>query len=172
MTISRRFAHAVLIAACLLPASLLPADEPAAPPPAANAQAEAELRDARNRLAAQIDKSIEANAYADLVSTLVASNPLGIDVAAPDAALRAQLGLIEGQGVVVTAVPEGSLGAKAGVNVHDVLLAIDGQKVGDAAGLQKLLEAAEGKEVPLMLRRGGKTVELKTTPKKQELARL
>jgi predicted metalloprotease with PDZ domain len=172
MTICRHFPLAALMSACLLPAPPLAAEERQPTPPAANAQADADLQDARNRLASQIDKSIEANAYADLVSTLVASNPLGIDVTAPDAALRAQLGLIEGQGVVVTAVPEGSQGAQAGVKVHDVLLAIDGQGVGDAAALHKLLEASGGKEVNLMLRRGGKSVELKTTLQKQQLARL
>src|SRR5688500_3463076 len=65
-----------------------------------------DVKNARVRLAGEIDRSLEASAYADLVSTLIAPNPLGIDVAVPDAALQAQLGLIKDQGVVVTAVPE------------------------------------------------------------------
>ena len=165
---------AAVVMFCTLPAPRLQAQEPVetSSPPRAEADAESEVRKARVRLAEQIDKSVEGGWRVDLASTLVASNLLGIDVAVPDAALKAQLGLVEGQGVVVTAVPEGSQGAAAGVKVHDVLLAIDGQGVGDAAALQMLLAAAEGKEVNLMLRRGGKTVELRTKLTKHKTARL
>jgi predicted metalloprotease with PDZ domain len=168
-----RCAAALAMAWCLPIGFSLLADEP--PPDAAQprveVQLDAEVKEARVRLADEIDKTVELN-YLDVAARLVADNALGIDVAPPDAALRAQLGLIKDQGVVVTAVPEESQGASAGVKVHDVLLAIDGQGVGSAAELQKLLAAASGKQVQLLLRRGGKDLELKTTPKKPQLATL
>jgi hypothetical protein len=169
---AKLFYPLVLLAAGWLPCDLfLRADEPK--PNDAVELLEPELKEARVRLADEIDKSLEAKGFLDLVTTnLIAGNPLGIDVAVPDAALQAQLGLIKDQGVVVTAVPEESQGAKAGLKVHDLLLTIDGQGVSSAEELKKLLEAANGKQVQLMLRRGGKVVELKTTPKKQELAQL
>jgi predicted metalloprotease with PDZ domain len=134
-------------------------------------QLDPELKEARVRLAEQIDQSVELN-FLDVTSNLIAGNALGIDVAVPDASLQAQLGLAKDQGVVVTAVPKESQGASAGLKVHDLLLSIDGQGVGSAAELQKLLEAAIGKEVQLMLRRGGKVVELKTTLKEPQVAAL
>src|SRR5687768_7890882 len=51
----------------------------------------------------------------DVSRSLLADNGLGIDMAAPDAALRAQLGLQDGSALVVTAAPEESPGAKAGL---------------------------------------------------------
>lgn len=175
MTAFWRMSFVVLAILCMLPAPSVRAQEPGTSPAATPAEGggDDEVQRARVRLAEQIDKSVQVEGwYVDLASTLVAANPLGIDVVVPDAALKAQLGLVDGQGVVVTTVPEGSQGEQAGVKVHDVLLAIDGQGVGDAASLKKLLDVAEGKELNLMLRRGGMTVELKTRLERQETARL
>lgn len=105
-------------------------------------------------------------ALLDVNDSLVADNGLGIDVAPPEAALRAQLGLEESAGLVVTAAPEESPGAKAGLKVHDVIVQLDDEKTADAAKLKGLLDAANGKAVKLRIRRAGKPIELEATPRK------
>ena len=90
-----------------------------------------------------------------VAASLVATNGLGIDVAAPEAVLRAQLGLEENVGLVVTAVPEESLGGKAGLKPHDVIVQLNDQKIGDAAKLAELLDAARGQAI---FRHGGLTM--------------
>jgi predicted metalloprotease with PDZ domain len=102
----------------------------------------------------------------------MAANGLGIDVAAAEPALRAQLGLAENAGLVVTAAPEESSGAKAGIKVHDVVVEIAGEAVGDPAKLVELIDASAEKPIRLRLWRSGKTVEIEVTPKKPEVAKV
>jgi len=101
------------------------------------------------------------------VSTYLVAEPngLGIDVALPDVALRAQLGLKENAGLVVTAARKGSSGAKAGLQTHDVIVKVGDSDVGEAAKLQELLAGAEGQKIKLVVRRQGKAVELEATPR-------
>jgi len=113
-------------------------------------------------------KATWENALIDLSASLIADNGLGIDVALADPALRAQLGLEDNIGLVVTAAPEESLGAKAGLRVHDVLVQFDKQKLGDAQRLADWLRASDGKSVKLRLLRGGKPLELQVVPKKPD----
>src|SRR5262245_54001197 len=108
------------------------------------------------------------SALLDLSGSLIANNGLGIDVARPDAALRAQLGLGEDAGLVVIAAPEESPGAKAGLKVHDVLIQFDAEKLGDAQRLAEWLGAADGKTVKLRVLRSGKPLEIQVTPKKPD----
>lgn len=110
--------------------------------------------------------------FVDVSHSLVSTNGLGIDVASPEPALRAQLALEENAGLVVTGVPAESIGAKAGLKVHDVLVQLNGANVGDVARLGELLESSDGKAVKLRVLRGGKIVEIEATPKKPVLARL
>jgi hypothetical protein len=100
-----------------------------------------------------------------LNDSLLSGNGLGIDVAPPEAALRAQLALDEGTGLVVTSAPEESAGAKAGIKAHDVLIEMNDQTVGDADNFKERLDAADGKTVVLRLLRAGKTLRLEATPK-------
>jgi len=93
-------------------------------------------------------------------------------VATPDAALRAQLGLEANSGLIVTAVPDESLGAKAGLKVHDVLVQAGDQKLGDAQSLAQWLGAVEGKSVKLKLLRAGKPLEMQVTPKQPEAGKV
>jgi membrane-associated protease RseP (regulator of RpoE activity) len=140
-------------------------------PPAKQAESDPEVIEARGRLANEIDK-LAVDAYADLMPTLVADNPLGIDVTSPDAALRAQLGLGEDEGLVVTNVPAESVGAKAGLKVHDVIVGLDAHKVGNIGKLAEWLGAAEGKSVTLKVRRAGKPIELTAELNKPAFARV
>jgi membrane-associated protease RseP (regulator of RpoE activity) len=112
------------------------------------------------------------HALFDLSSALIADNGLGIDVAVPEAALRAQLGLDENSGLVVIGAPEESLGAKAGLKVHDVLVQLDDQKLGAVERLKEWLGAADGKAIKLKVLRAGKPVEVQVTPKKPDSGRV
>jgi C-terminal processing protease CtpA/Prc len=106
----------------------------------------------------------EQLAFVDLSQSLLSPNGLGIDVAAPDRALRAQLGLAETSGLVVTAVAESGAGAKAGLKVHDVILAVGEQEVGEAEKFRQSLESADGKAVKLRVLRQGKEMIVEATP--------
>ena len=108
----------------------------------------------------------------DMSQSLVAANGLGIDVAVPEPALRAQLGLAEGKGLVVTAVPDESCGKKAGLQVHDIMLQVYGHDTGDLKTLGEMLDAVNGQPVKIKILRAGKTIELDATPQKPEVARV
>ena len=108
--------------------------------------------------------------FVDVSESLIAANGLGIDVAVPEAALRTQLGLAEGKGLVVTSVPDESCGKKAGLKVHDIVLQVYGHDTGDLKTLGEMLDAVSGQPVKIKVLRGGKTMELDATPQKPELA--
>lgn len=166
----RSFAAACLVLAYCLTA-VARADEPTTaetPQAEAGAQTGDDVKAARKRLAEYIDKSAVPSDFIDLASMLVSSNGLGIDVALPDAALQAQLNLAEREGVTVTSVPDESLGAKAGLQVHDVIIQLDQHGVDEPANFSKLLESASGSKVKLKLWRAGKLIELVAAPKQPE----
>ena len=166
---------AVVLSTSLCLAAALRADEPAkaelpkeAPSAIEVLTQDLELESSRAVLADQINRFALIDAHVDLVQ----ANGLGVDVAVPDAALKAQLNLPDGQGLTVTQVPDDSIGAKAGLKVHDIIVEVGGQGVNEPAALGKLLEAADGKSVKLRLWRAGKPTELEATPKKPELAKV
>ena len=87
----------------------------------------------------------------------LSANQLGIEVAAAEGALKAQLG-IEG-GLVVTKAPEESEGAKAGLQAHDVILNINAPRsepVRDVEKFNAILTENAGKKIEIGLLRGGK----------------
>lgn len=109
--------------------------------------------------------TLTANAY-------LATNSLGIEVTPVDETLRAQLH-VEG-GLVITKAPEGSEGANAGLQAHDVILNINGPRseaVHDAEKLAEILNNNAGKNIEIGLLRGGK-MQLITVPvpQPQEIA--
>jgi predicted metalloprotease with PDZ domain len=110
--------------------------------------------------------------FADFDATLLSANGLGVDVATPDAVLRAQLGLEEGTGLVLTGVPPESAGAKAGLAIHDLIIEIGERKVADAAKLKEQLDAAAGKAVKLRVLRGGKPLVVEVPLPKVQVAQI
>jgi serine protease Do len=78
------------------------------------------------------------------------------------------------KGVLVNSVDRGSPAAKAGVQVQDILLAIDGKPVNvrfpeEVAPARKMISALPiGKPVTLSIRRGRETMELTATTQKLE----
>lgn len=87
-------------------------------------------------------------------------NPLGVEVAAVDKALAAQLGLADNNGVVVTAVPAGSEAAKAGLTVHDVVLKVGDRPVIKSEKFHEIVKAEQGKDVQVHVVRQGKPATL------------
>jgi membrane-associated protease RseP (regulator of RpoE activity) len=159
----------IVCALCLL-AGIVRADEPAGSNPQST-DAPVQVRD-YGSLANILADGASDERFLFAVSDFASANGLGIDVAEPDAALRAQLSLASGEGLTVTSVPAESAGAKAGIAVHDILLEVGGQKVGTPADLNGHLNAADGQSVKIKLRRAGKTLELAATPQKPHFARL
>ena len=160
---------ALLLAALCLSTGSLAAQEPElANAPEANSTAERVAQD----LDVTLSRAALTNEIIQLadVGALTHANGLGIDVALPDAALKAQLQLPEGQGLIVTQVPEGSIGGKAGLKVHDIIVQVGDQGVSDPAALAKRLDAADGQRIKLKLWREGRPTEIEATPKRPELA--
>jgi hypothetical protein len=82
---------------------------------------------------------------------------LGISTEEVSEALSSQLGLKEGQGLVVTYVAKDSPAAKAGIQKNDVLVDLEGQWLLSPGQLRKLVRMQkEGDSVNLNLFRGGK----------------
>jgi hypothetical protein len=147
------------------------ADEPAS---ATDPKSAADPAVPKSALFADLDND---GAIDILVSNLYQTGPrqpqpfgeywIGIDGVSPDDALRAQLELPAGQGVLVNQVVEESPAAKAGLKQYDVLLACHDQPLAEIADLAKII--AEKKETLLTLRliRGGKRILIEITPEKR-----
>jgi hypothetical protein len=96
---------------------------------------------------------------------------LGIKVQDIGETLRDQLSLKENEGVLVTEVKPGSVGEKAGLKEHDILLKLEGKTVTDRWQFRADVLSALGKpEFDLDILRAGKNLSLKvkTTARKDE----
>lgn len=80
----------------------------------------------------------------------------------------------DNKGVKVLEVTEQSIAAKAGVQVHDILIAIDGKEVGDTDAAREALQLVRDKSLySIKLNRAGKIIELTIkVPKKLKEANL
>lgn len=120
-----------------------------------------------NRMAvwtALLTVTVGANAWADDADQPSPSKSqwIGVMCVPVDDALRAQLQLAEGQGLLVgDVVPDGPA-AKAGVQQYDVLLSAAEKPLTDVPTLSKTVE--QGKPFSLELLRGGEKVTLEVTP--------
>ena len=88
---------------------------------------------------------------------------IGVSLDLPDEALRTQLGLPAGQGVVVSDVVGGSPAEKAGVRKYDIVLELSGQPVDSSDGLNRHVQTAQDKPSKLKVLRGGKPVLIEVT---------
>jgi C-terminal processing protease CtpA/Prc len=88
---------------------------------------------------------------------------LGISLDTADPALRAQLELPAGQGVVVKEVASGSPAEKAGVKKHDILLELNGKPVDSPETLTRQVQVAQDKPATLTLLRAGKRLTIQVT---------
>ncbi|OHB67903.1 MAG: hypothetical protein A2V70_17165 [Planctomycetes bacterium RBG_13_63_9] len=93
---------------------------------------------------------------------------LGVECGFDDsAALRAQLGLPEGEGIVARGVMPDSPAAKAGLQQHDVLVTAGEKTLKTPQDLIDAIEAAEGKEFTIELFRGGQKKTIAAMPEKR-----
>jgi len=83
-------------------------------------------------------------------------NLLGIEVADLEGALRSQLGIDAGTGVVVTSVNKDSEGAKSGLEQYDLVFKIGGQKIAGTKQFHDLVDGQQEKSVEFQIVRKGK----------------
>lgn len=90
---------------------------------------------------------------------------LGVELAAPDAALRDQLDLDpEAAGALIMGVVPGSPAEKAGLQEHDLLVAVDGKPVKSPEAVVQTIRAHKpGQRVSLKYLRDGKEREVKVS---------
>lgn len=80
---------------------------------------------------------------------------LGIRVMPLDSALRKHLGIPAGRGLIVVMVESGSPAAMAGLQLHDVIVQVDGKDVVDVNSLAELVGGhRQGDAVAIKVRRG------------------
>jgi hypothetical protein len=90
---------------------------------------------------------------------------IGIQMSEVDEITRKLLKTLpEKQGVVVDSVAKGSAAEAAQLKKYDIILALDGKPVGNAQALVKLLQAAGGKKIQLLLLREGQNSTIELTP--------
>lgn len=87
---------------------------------------------------------------------------LGLTVARVDDALASQLGLAEGQGLLVTNVKAGGLAETIGVREDDVIVSLDGQSVGSVRDFRSQIRLAIPKGFTLEVLRGGEKLQLQS----------
>jgi hypothetical protein len=86
---------------------------------------------------------------------------LGVYTEEPGAALRAQLGLGENEGLVVTEVAGSTFAEKVGVRRMDILLSINGKTVSDANRIREVMGGVkEGELMTLLIIRAGEREKL------------
>lgn len=109
----------------------------------------------------------KARAFA--ISGLERGLYLGVTIGEVDEALAAQLGLKEGQGILVRSIIEDSPAEKAGLKSYDIITRIDNDEIHDISDLRKKLrELKEGDSITLSVLRQGKSTTIKAKPEKNE----
>jgi membrane-associated protease RseP (regulator of RpoE activity) len=89
---------------------------------------------------------------------------IGLRCSNVDGALRAQLGLAEGKGLIVDEVFPDSPARTAGLQQYDVLVKIGGRELAAVTDLVESVQKAEEKEIEVSLIRAGKPQTVKVTP--------
>jgi serine protease Do len=92
------------------------------------------------------------------VAGVVERGWLGVEFQPVNEAVAASLGLDDAQGALVAGVVEGGPAEQAGVQVGDVILSLDGEKLDDPKDLPRLVAATRaGERVELDVLRNGRT---------------
>src|SRR5207253_11191539 len=88
---------------------------------------------------------------------------IGISAVGPNDAVRAQLGLPEGHGVVVNEVVSGSPADKAGIKKHDIILELDDKLINTPEKLAGIVQDAKDRLLQLKILRAGKHLRISVT---------
>ena len=113
--------------------------------------------------------AIAINSAKPIAQQLVASGKavhpfLGIQYSALTPSIARQLGIQDGQGIVVLQVVAGSPSDKAGLKRQDVLTQVDDQKIADESTLGRVLSTHKpGDVLTLQVRRGSQTMPVTVT---------
>ena len=90
---------------------------------------------------------------------------IGVTLAEADDALRSQLRLASGEGLVVTDVVGDSPAAKAGIQRHDVLTKLDGKRLTAVEAVNGQIQEIKDRAVPIALYRAGSELTVTVTPR-------
>lgn len=88
----------------------------------------------------------------------------GVRVGAVPALMASQLGLADGQGLLVGDVTKGSMAERTRVMKHDIIVALNGKAVGDMTVFRPEIREAMSKELTLDIIRKGQRQQLKGAP--------
>lgn len=91
---------------------------------------------------------------------------IGVSTMQLNKQLAEYFGIAEGQGVLVTAVNEGSPAAKAGLKAGDVITAVDGEKVENSGDVARGINKKKEGDVTLTVIRKGNQRTFTVTPEK------
>lgn len=89
---------------------------------------------------------------------------LGVTTASVDDALRSQLGLPEGQGLMISNVTSGTPAEKAGIKKYDIIRSVNGKAIVKPMMLSSPVQEAKGAIVTLDVMRAGKPLTIQITP--------
>src|SRR5262249_43530211 len=95
---------------------------------------------------------------------------IGVSAGPVEPALRTQLQLPQGQGLIITEVHKDSPAAKAGIQPHDIFLKVDGVALSDPASLTKLVQSRGEKPMKIELLRKGHKQEIELTPQRRTMS--
>jgi serine protease Do len=113
--------------------------------------------------------AIPVNMVKSVVSELIKSGKvtrgyIGVNIQTVDETMAKGLGLDKAKGVIVQGIVKGGAGEDAGIQVGDVILAVDGKEVNASNQLQAIIGARHpGDVVKLTMFRDGKTFEKEVT---------
>lgn len=92
---------------------------------------------------------------------------IGINGNPIEEALRSQLALEEGRGLLVTEIVGDSPAAKAGLKIHDVLLSAGDKPLHESGDLAAIIDEGKGTKLTIALIRGGKPIIMPVTPERR-----
>lgn len=118
----------------------------------------------------KLGNDARADFVADLdVAVSMSEYYIGVVCDSVGDALRSHLKIEANQGLIVTEVVPDAPAAKAGLQVHDVILAVNENKVGTVMDLMKGIDSAKGAELKLsVIRQGGPVIAAVTPVKRPE----
>jgi hypothetical protein len=159
----KHFSAVLIVASCVCAASRSRADDTPASEKSAVGQAAAGTDTATSFLFSTV-----AQPTAGPTPPQVLSNYwIGIDGTPVDDALRSQLELPQGQGLLINQVVDDSPAAKAGLKQHDVLISCQEASISQIGDLAKILEERKESLLPLKMVRAGKRIIIEVTPQRR-----